>query len=133
MLGPVSPLFVSSDVPRAVSFYRDALGFEVRLAVPPEAPFLAIVGRDAAQLLLKDPRGSDDEPLDPRPNATLHPQAPWDAFVHVADPDALAAELAARSLLDAPTVHDRDDGLRGFELRDPDGHVLFFGRPIPRP
>ena len=24
-----------------------------------------------------------------------------------------------------------DDGLRGFELKDVDGYVLFFGRPRP--
>jgi hypothetical protein len=46
----------------------------------------------------------------------------WDAFVHVADPGALAAELSA-------SLADTDDGLRGFELVDRDGYVLFFGRP----
>ena len=31
------------------------------------------------------------------------------------------------------TVHGKntDDGLRGFEVRDNDGYVLFFGRPAP--
>ena len=27
---------------------------------------------------------------------------------------------------------DTHDGLRGFELTDPDGYVLFFGRPRER-
>jgi len=26
-------------------------------------------------------------------------------------------------------AQDTHDGLRGFELKDPDGYVLFFGRP----
>ncbi len=26
-------------------------------------------------------------------------------------------------------LKDTHDGLRGFEIRDPDGYVLFFGRP----
>ncbi len=26
-------------------------------------------------------------------------------------------------------LKDTDDGLRGFELADPDGYVLFFGHP----
>ena len=26
-------------------------------------------------------------------------------------------------------IAPRDDGLRGFEVRDADGYVLFFGRP----
>jgi hypothetical protein len=37
------------------------------------------------------------------------------------DPDALAAAFASRK--------DTHDGLRGFELKDADGYVLFFGRP----
>jgi hypothetical protein len=27
------------------------------------------------------------------------------------------------------SIEDDDDGLRGFELTDADGYVLFFGRP----
>jgi hypothetical protein len=27
------------------------------------------------------------------------------------------------------SIRDDDDGLRGFELTDADGYVLFFGRP----
>jgi catechol 2,3-dioxygenase-like lactoylglutathione lyase family enzyme len=26
-------------------------------------------------------------------------------------------------------LHDDDEGLRGFEVKDADGYVLFFGRP----
>ena len=47
-------------------------------------------------------------------------------------PDALAAEYEGREVeLHVPLV-DREDGLRGFEVRDPDGYVLFFGRPTAR-
>mgnify|MGYP000509777768 FL=1 len=126
--GPASPLFVSSDVPRAVAFYVNALGFELRFALPEDAPFFAIVGRGATQFLLKDPR-EDDAPLRALPNRELHPNAPWDAFVLVDNPDDLAAELAARPGAPAVQVGERDDGLRGFEVTDPDGHVLFLGRP----
>jgi hypothetical protein len=26
-------------------------------------------------------------------------------------------------------LNDHDDGLRGFEIKDADGYILFFGRP----
>ena|SRR5215217_755532 len=55
--------------------------------------------------------------------------ARWDAFVDVADPDALAAEFASRNVEFSEPLKDTDDGLRGFELKDADGYVLFFGRP----
>ena len=69
------------------------------------------------------------ESVHPQPNPTRHEWAAWDAFVFVADPDALAAEFATRGAPFHRELHDRDDGLRGFEIADADGYVLFFGRP----
>ena len=58
--------------------------------------------------------------------------ARWDAYLHVPDPDALAAEFSSRNIEFFRTLKDSedgDDGLRGFEVQDADGYVLFFGRP----
>jgi hypothetical protein len=38
-------------------------------------------------------------------------------------------ETAAASSFSRPLKND-DDGLRGFEVKDGDGYVLFFGRPV---
>ena len=122
-VGGISPFFIVNDVSRSIDFYR-SLGFEVRFSEPREAPFFAIVGRGGAQLFLKHVSS-----VEPQPNRTRHDWVAWDAFVYVPDPDALADELTASGVpLHAP-VGDRDDGLRGFEVRDEDGYVLFFGRP----
>ena len=37
--------------------------------------------------------------------------------------------MATRQRLHASGRLDREDGLRGFEVADHDGYVLFFGRP----
>ena len=124
-LGHISPFFIVSDVPRAIKFYEEKLGFATRHLAPEEEPFFAIVGRDTVQVYLKNP--SDDST--PQPNNTRHEWAPWDAFVFLEDPDALAAELAGRGVEFHKEIQDTDDGLRGFEIRDADGYVLFFGRP----
>jgi catechol 2,3-dioxygenase-like lactoylglutathione lyase family enzyme len=124
-LGHISPFFIVSNVPRAIKFYEEKLGFEIRYLGPDEEPFFAIVGRDTVQVYLKNP--TDDST--PQPNNTRDPQAPWDAFVFLEDPDALAAELAGRGVEFHKEIRDTDDGLRGFEIRDTDGYVLFFGRP----
>jgi hypothetical protein len=55
--------------------------------------------------------------------------ARWNAYVYVPDPDALAAEFSSRHVEFSRPLQDDDDGLRGFELEDADGYVLFFGRP----
>ncbi len=121
----VSPFFIVANVERSIAFYRDRLGFEVTFqqsAPPKQEPFFAILRRDGAMLFVK---GSGD----PLPNPKRYDWARWDAYLGVPDPDALAAELAAQGVAFAEPLQDTHDGLRGFELSDPDGHVLFFGRP----
>ena len=44
-------------------------------------------------------------------------------------PDSLAAEFASRDVAFSQPLKDTHDGLRGFELKDADGYVLFFGHP----
>jgi catechol 2,3-dioxygenase-like lactoylglutathione lyase family enzyme len=124
-LGGVSPMFIVRDADRAAAFYRDSLGFDVTYLGPQPDPFLAIVARDGAQLMLK---AVADDVL-ALPNRDRHHHARWDAYVHTPDPDALAAEFEARGVTFSEPLADTADGLRGFELTDHDGYVLFFGHP----
>lgn len=120
----ISPCFTVTNVDQTIAFYRDKLGFETRFQEPAEDPFFAILGRDAAQIFLKSERD-----IAPVPNHTRHPHLRLDAFVFVAEPDALAADFTARGATFSTPLEDTHDGLRGFEIRDPDGYILFFGRP----
>jgi catechol 2,3-dioxygenase-like lactoylglutathione lyase family enzyme len=124
ILGAISPCFIVSDVNRSIAFYCDKLGFQNRFQQPDPDPFFAIVGRDTAQLFVKAERN-----VLPEPNHTRHEFMRLDAFVYVEDPDALAAEVSDRGVDFSAPLQDTHDGLRGFEIRDPDGYVLFFGRP----
>jgi catechol 2,3-dioxygenase-like lactoylglutathione lyase family enzyme len=126
-IGAISPFFIVRDVADTIAHYR-RLGFELRFAEPREAPFFAIVGRGGAQIFLKD-LGEDVPPV---PNAGRHPFTAWDAFVYVADPDALAEQFEADGIRFHVPLRTRHDGLRGFEIGDPDGYILFFGRPLER-
>jgi hypothetical protein len=45
----------------------------------------------------------------------------WDAYVYAPDPDALATELAEQGAAFSEPLKDTHDGLRGFEICDPDG------------
>ena len=128
----ISPFFIVSHVPSSLAFYRDRLGFEITFQGPePDDIFFGIVRRGGAQILMKDIG------VAPVPNYTRDIKkgiARWDAFVYVPDPDALAAEFASRNVeflrpLNDDEVKEDDDGLRGFEVKDADGYVLFFGRP----
>ena len=123
----ISPFFIVSHVPSSLAFYRDRLGFEITFQGPePDDIFFGIVRRGGAQILMKDIG------VAPVPNYTRDIKkgiARWDAFVIVPDPDALAAEFASRDVEFFKRLKDTDDGLRGFELKDADGYLLFFGRP----
>jgi len=110
-----------------LAYYRDALGFAVTFQGPEAADiFFGIVHRDRAMIMFKSVG------LDPIPNYTRDIKqgiARWDAYVYVPDPDALAAEFSSRGVTCFVPLQDTEDGLRGFEVQDVDGYVLFFGRP----
>lgn len=52
-----------------------------------------------------------------------------DAYISIADPEALFAEYSVAGVTFHRPLGDDEDGLRGFEVTDADGYVLFFGRP----
>lgn len=123
----ISPFFIVRHVPTSLAFYRERLGFEITFQGPePDDIFFGIVRRGGAQILMK----AID--VDPVPNYTRdigHGIARWDAFVSVPDPDALAEEFGSRNVELFEPLKDTHDGLRGFEVKDADGYLLFFGRP----
>jgi len=124
----IAPFFIARNVPATLAFYRDRLGFEITFQGPePDDIFFGIVKRGAAMIIVKDVG------VEPVPNYTRdvgQGWPAWDAYIHVPDPDALAAEYMARGLeFVQPIADNGDDGLRGFSLQDADGYVLFFGRP----
>ena len=92
----IAPFFIVRNVPAALAFYRDRLGFDITFQGPTEDDiFFGIVQRDAAMIILKDIG------VDPIPNYTRDIKqgiAKWDAYLYVPDPEALAAEFASRNV-----------------------------------
>ncbi|MBO9565291.1 MAG: VOC family protein [Niastella sp.] len=123
----IAPFFIVRDVPIALAFYRDRLGFDITYQGPTEDDiFFGIVQRGAAMIMMKAIG------VEPVPNYTRDIKqgiARWDAYLYVPDPDALAAEYASRNVEFLTPLGDNDDGLRGFEVKDADGYLLYFGRP----
>jgi catechol 2,3-dioxygenase-like lactoylglutathione lyase family enzyme len=123
----IAPFFIVRNVPAALAFYRDRLGFDITFQGPdPDDIFFGIVERGAAMIMLKD---VGVEPLPNYKRDIKKGWARWDAYLHVPDPDALAAEFLSRDVEFAQPLMDDDDDLRGFALKDADGYMLFFGRP----
>lgn len=121
----IMPCFIIGELKISVSFYVDKLGFEIRYMGPDEDPYWAIVGRDNISIMLK----AVAPEIKPIPNRTRHEWAPTDAYISVAEPDALFEEYRSRGVTFSTPIHDNSDSIRGFEIKDADGYLLFFGRP----
>ena len=126
-VGRVSPLFIVRNVSATLVYYRDKLGFEITFQGPePDDIFFGIVKRGSAMIMFKD------VDIDPIPNYTRnvgHGIASWDAYVFVPDPDALYIEFVSRGVDFKMPLCDNSDNLRGFEVRDINGYIIYFGRP----
>lgn len=125
-LGSIAPFFIVRDVMPAIAFYRDQLGFEVTYLGPDDDPYFAMVERDRVSIMIK----AILPEVQPIPNPSRHPWARWDAYVYTADPDGLAEEFTSRGVALHQPVEVNSDQLRGFEIKDVDGYVLYFGRPV---
>jgi catechol 2,3-dioxygenase-like lactoylglutathione lyase family enzyme len=119
------PFFIVTSLKASVSFYVDKLGFQIRHKGPDEDPYWAIVGRDNISIMLK----AVAPDVKAVPNHTRHAWAPWDAYISTAEPDRLFEEYRSNGVVFVKPIHDNSDNLRGFEVEDADGYVLFFGHP----
>jgi len=129
-IGSASPCFIVRDVLATLAFYRDKLGFEITYQGPePGDIFFGIVQRGRAMIMFKTVG------IEPVPNHTRDigkGNMRWDAYIYVPDPDALAGEFASGNVAFFTPLGNNTDNLRGFEIKDPDGYLLFFGRPNSR-
>jgi hypothetical protein len=122
-ISSATPFFIVRDARVSMDFYTSKLGFEITYQQPAESPFFGIVARGGAMLMLKSVG------VAPLPNSERNSMARWDAYFYVPDPDSLAAEFTSRQVKFSVPLTDTHDELRGFEIKDADGYVLFFGRP----
>lgn len=120
----ISPFFIVTTLQTSVSFYTEKLGFDIRFIGPEGDPYFAIVGREGISIFLKEIIPG----IDPIPNHTRHGWARWDAFIYAMDPDGLFEEYKGKGVEFYSEIDNNDDGLRGFEVKDADGYVLYFGR-----
>jgi methylmalonyl-CoA/ethylmalonyl-CoA epimerase len=110
-----------SDVPRAVAFYRDAVGLE-QLPIPAQ-PSLAFLRAGDVRLMISQPEGG------------LRPGGGTVIYYKVADIQAAVAIMAARGVEFPGGAHliarlpDREVWLA--EFRDPDGNALALMSEVP--
>lgn len=135
IVAPVSRLLAVRDTGRSVAFYRDVLGFEVRgVREEGDVPVWAELVNGPARIEIALGEITRDSTLAPRPRGS--------AIILFAtdDVEAMRAAVVARGGEATELEKVNWIKLRLFQIRDPDGHTLWFGQsfhepdsPRPRP
>lgn len=116
MMRDQASVLVVSDLPRALGFWRDLLGFAVSFEWGEPATYVCLC-RDAVNLHLISTAQSTQQP------------GQGGLCIFVTDVDGLHAELTARGT-QAPAPRDYPYGMRDFTMMDPDGNRVTFGMSV---
>jgi uncharacterized glyoxalase superfamily protein PhnB len=119
MIRQIAPQFFTTDLPATLAYYQEKLGFAC-LGTWHDPPVYAITARDEHRIhfRLADP---------PTPNPDKYAEELLDAYLIIADADALYAEYAARGVEFTRAVGDTPWNSREFVVKDCDGRLLAFG------
>lgn len=120
---PVSRHLVVSDVARSVTFYCDVLGFDTAPATSQSSvPSQAEVVYGPARIRFYTQEGVADGSGPPSPRGSAM------VFFEVEDVQGMHAAIAARG--GNPSLPEKVNWIKLelFEVRDPDGHALWFGK-----
>jgi uncharacterized glyoxalase superfamily protein PhnB len=118
MISKIAPQFFTTDIPAALAYYKEKLGFEC-LGTWQDPPVYAIVARDGHAIHFRCA-----EP--PTPNPDKYADELLDAYLLVDDADALYSEYRARAVEFTRHVADTPWKSRGFVVKDCDGRLLAF-------
>jgi uncharacterized glyoxalase superfamily protein PhnB len=115
-----SPCLIVEDVVRAHTYYADRLGFRSP-RMWGEPPTFCIPEREGLSVMLAQ--------ADPGRSVHVNSEheGRFDVYFWVNDADALYEEFRGSGADVVCEPEDQVYGMREFQVRDPDGHVLCFG------
>lgn len=108
------------DVERSKAFYCEKLGFRT-LGTWGDGPDFAIIGQGGVTIALDRSRSAA---------GSIPVNQYWAAYLYVDDADALCDQFRQRGVEFHRGPEDMFYGLRDFDVRDPDGHILAFGHDL---
>lgn len=119
MIRQIVPIFFTTDIPAALAYYKDKLGFEC-LGTWQDPPTYAIVARDGQAIHFRCA-----EP--PTPNPDKYADELLDAYLFIEDADALYGEYAHRGVEFTRQLGNTPWHCREFVVKDCEGRLLAFG------
>ena len=128
-IGGLCPLIQVFDMPTALRFYREILGFEAASTVPEDGECdWVLLKLGDSELMLNTAYEPDERPPDPDP-ARVAAHGDTALFFDCPDVEAAWALLRLRGI-DAHEPVVRDYGMKQLYLEDPDGYVICFQHPV---
>lgn len=122
----VAPYFLVPDVVAAAEYYRGTLGFTFDRFWG-EPPSFCMVQRGGVVIML----AQIEDGAQVRPNNLVGREGgAWDAYLWVADADALHGEFLAKGATIARGLCDQEYGCRDFDVLDCNGYRLCFGQNL---
>lgn len=117
----IAPQFLVDDLPTALAFYVEQLGFTQAIAWD---DFYASVERDGQSIHLKRASKVDAD------RANRHVNEHLDAYIEVTNAESLCREFETRGVVMMKALEERPWGARDFYVQDPDGYVLGFSQQL---
>lgn len=117
----LSPQFLVDDLPAAVAWYRDRLGFEADFVYE---SFYASVSRDSFSIHLKCAPKTAADRTNRKQNEHL------DAYIGVRGIEALFDELTSKGATIIRSLEERPWGCKDFYVEDLDGYILCFSEEV---
>jgi catechol 2,3-dioxygenase-like lactoylglutathione lyase family enzyme len=122
IVAPVMRFIGVADATRSIGFYRDILGFEIR----DESGAIEAVCGPARIRLDKQEHADREVEAHHRPGSSI-------LFFETDDVAAIHAATRARGGTPSQMEKVNWIKMRMFEIRDPDGHTLWFGQSYDKP
>lgn len=126
MFTGLRPMLAVCDLPGAVRFYVEKLGFNC-CGMHGNPPVWAEVERNGVAIMLNAPPAADIRRDVPRSSRNYQIY-----YINVRGIEQFHADLVSRGV-QATRLRVAFYGMKEFELRDPDDHWLWFGEPTNDP
>lgn len=114
-----SPIFPVDDPLQTAEYYRDILGFDINFKWE-DPPSYVVINRDDAVGIHLTKKQDDFQPS----------SAHTSLFIFVHDVDAVYEEYQKSGANIVTPIGDRDYAMRDFDIKDPNGYIIVFGKGI---
>lgn len=112
-------VFQVSDLPRAIAFFEDVLGFEQEF-IYGEPPMYGALQRDEISIHLSAANSPDK----------VAKLGRGSAYVFCDEVDNYYDQVVQRGAVVTLPLAAKPYGMRDFQVKDPDGNLVGFGKPL---